>query len=452
LRAWASSAGTFRFSAGSVLDRDLAFPDTQAEQGEGMRIEPSDAATGPTLRPVAVAERVHTLDALRGIAILGILFVNIEYLKGSGMYRGMAGAATEPTGVDATVSFAVGWLVAGKFLSSFAILFGIGAALLLDRPSGTFEERRRLVRRRYALLVPLGLAHMVLLSPVDILLVYGIGGLFLVRFAHLLGHRLWIWAASLLAGSAAALAALAWWMTPRDASPGDPLEVAMQGFLMERADLAVEAFRGGTYADVVVANAWQAAFVQFGQLLTLPWILGLFLLGLAIARTLRLDALSSHRRELRVAAAVGLGIGLPVNLLLGQHGAMAMSSALSPTAGSPASAALSSATLSLGAPLLAVGYLASVALLAQRGSIAAPLARVGRVALSAYMLQSVLALVLFAGFGRYERFTIAEALLVALAIGGLVIVAASLWLRAFRIGPVEWVWRTATYRQRQRLR
>jgi uncharacterized protein len=419
-----------------------------------MLIEPADAAPAgqPTMRPVAVAERVHTLDVLRGVAILGILFVNIEYLKGTEMYRGMAGASTEPAGVDAAVSFAVGWLVAGKFLSSFAILFGIGAALMIDRPRGSFDDRRRLVRRRYGLLIPLGLAHMLLLSPVDILFVYGLAGLTLVRFVHLPTPRLWAWCAALLAGSAAAVAALAWWMTPASSGPDDLVEAAMQGFLLERADAAVEAFRAGTYADVVVANAWQAAVVQFGQLVTLPWILGLFLLGLATARTVRLEALSSHRRELRIAAVVGLGIGLPINLLLGHHGAMAMSSALSPTAGTPAAAALSSAALTLGAPLLAVGYLASIALLTERGWALGPIARVGRVALSAYLLQSLLVLVLFAGFGRYDRYTTSEALLLAVVIVGLVVVAASLWLRGFRVGPVEWLWRTAAYRQRQPLR
>jgi uncharacterized protein len=417
-----------------------------------MLIEPADTSTGPALRPVAAAERVHALDVLRGVAILGILFVHIEYLKGTGMYRGMAGAGTAPEGADAVVSFAVGWLVAGKFLSSLAILFGIGAALLFDRPRGTFLDRRRLVRRRYGLLAAVGLAHMVLLFPGDILFVYGIAGLALVRFAHLDNRRLWGWCVALLAGSAAAMAALAWWMTPTSTGGDDPLEEAMQGFLLERADLAVEAFRAGTYSDVVVANAWQAAIIQTGQLLTLPWIVGLFLLGFATARTVRLDSLPSHRRELRLAAVAGLGVGLPVNLLLGTHGAMAMSAALSPTAGTPTSAALTSVALLLGAPLLAAGYLASIALLMQRGWAARPLARVGRVALSAYLLQSLLALVLFAGFGRYERFSTTAALSVAVVIGSLVVVASTLWLRTFKIGPVEWVWRTATYRQRQPLR
>jgi uncharacterized protein len=341
--------------------------------------------------------------------------------------------------------------VAGKFLSSFAILFGIGAALLLGRPGGTRDDRSRLVRRRYALLIPLGLAHMLLLFPGDILFVYGIAGLVLLRFADLDTQRLWRWCIALLVGSAAAMAALGWWMTPASGS-NDPLEEVMQGFLLERANLAVEAFRVGSYADVVAANAWQAALIQTGQLVTLPWIVGLFLLGLATGRTMRLGALSSHRSDLRRAAIVGLGLGLPVNLLLGPHGAMAMSSALSPSSGPPWSSALSNVALMLGAPLLAVGYLAGLALLTERRWAMTPLARVGRVALSAYLLQSFLALVVFAGFGRYDRVSTSEALLVAVAIGGMVVIVASLWLRWFRIGPVEWVWRTVTHGQRQPLR
>jgi uncharacterized protein len=416
--------------------------------------EPADgAATGrTTIQPVTPAKRVHTLDVLRGVAILGILFVNIEYLKGTGMYRGMAGVATAPSAVDAVVSFAVGWLVSGKFLSSFAILFGIGAALLLDRPGGARDDRRRLLRRRYALLVPLGLAHMLLLFPGDILFVYGIAGLILLRFTDLDTQMLWRWCIALLVGSAVAMAALASWMTPASGGSDDPLAEVLQGLLLERADLAVEAFRVGSYADVVAANAWQAALIQTGQLVTLPWIVGLFLLGLATARTMRLGALSSHRRDLRLAAVIGLGLGLPVNLLLGPLGAMAMSSALSPGAGTPWSAAVSNVALMLGAPLLAVGYLAGLALLTERRWAMTPLARVGRVALSAYLFQSFLALVVFAGFGRYDRFSTSEALLMAVAIGGLVVIVASLWLRWFRIGPIEWMWRTVTYGQRQPLR
>jgi uncharacterized protein len=425
------------------------------EGAAAVATNPTDAGSAEllTMRPVSPGDRVPALDVLRGFAILGILLVNVEYLKGAGMYRGMAGASAEMrSGLDETVSFAVGWLVSGKFLSSLAILFGIGAALLLGRPGGSRPTRAHLLRRRYRLLALLGVAHMVLLSPVDILFVYGIAGLLLIRFAHLDTRRVWIWCAVLLSSSAAASVGLAWWMAPTTAGAAeDPFDEAMRSFLLERADLMVEAFVTGTYLDVVVANAWQAAVVQTGQLLTLPWILGLFLLGLAAGRTLRIDRLSSHRRELRLAAILGLGLGLTANLAVAPLGAMAMSSVLSP-GGTPTSAALAAAAVTLGAPLLAVGYLAGLTLLVERGRTLAPLGQVGRVALSAYLLQSALCLALFAGLGRYDRYTIVEALAVTAGVWILVVGMAVLWLRRFRLGPVEWLWRSAAYRQWQPLR
>jgi uncharacterized protein len=419
--------------------------------GEPTEVTPP---TGPLgLRPVAPAERVHALDVLRGLAILGILLVNIEYLRGTAMYRGMAGVSVDaPSGLDAAVSFAVGWLASGKFLSSLAILFGVGAGLLLARPGGSWPARQDLLRRRYRLLALLGVAHMLLLSPVDILFVYGIAGLLLVRFAHLHTRRLWTWCAVLLSSSAAASVALAWWMTPATTGGAeDPLDAAVRSFLLERADLAREAFRSGTYLDVLVANAWQAAIVQTGQLLMVPWILGLFLLGFAVARTLRIDQLRSHRRELRLAAIVGLGVGLPANLAVAPLGPMAMSSVLSPSGGSRTSAALAAAAMTLGAPLLAVGYLAVLTLLVERGRSVAPLGQVGRVALSAYLLQSALSLLLFAGFDRYDRSTTVEVLAIIVSVWAIVATCAVAWLRHVRAGPVEWLWRTATYGQRQPL-
>jgi uncharacterized protein len=76
----------------------------------------------------------------------------------------------------------MGWLAAGKFLSMFAILFGIGAAMITERAVRVGRSPRRLLTRRYGLLVGLGLAHMVLLFPGDILFLYGVAGLVLLAF------------------------------------------------------------------------------------------------------------------------------------------------------------------------------------------------------------------------------------------------------------------------------
>lgn len=110
----------------------------------------------------------------------------------------------------------------------------------------------------------------------------------------------------------------------------------------------------------------------------------------------------------------------------------------------------------VGAPVLAVGYLSLLTLIslrfAPRLGLLRPLAATGRMALSAYLLQSVLALIVFAGLGRYDRMTATSAMGVVAGIWLVVLVVCPLWLRWFRFGPVEWLWRSWTYRRWQPLR
>jgi uncharacterized protein len=93
-----------------------------------------------------------------------------------------------------------------------------------------------------------------------------------------------------------------------------------------------------------------------------------------------------------------------------------------------------------------------VALLVLRFGVPRRLAATGRMALTAYLTQSVAALVLFAGFGLYGTLGSATALLAVAGIWALLLIACPVWMRRFRYGPVEWLWRTATYGQRQPMR
>jgi uncharacterized protein len=109
---------------------------------------------------------------------------------------------------------------------------------------------------------------------------------------------------------------------------------------------------------------------------------------------------------------------------------------------------------SIAAPALAFFYGSSLVLLAQRAGLRRllqPLAAVGRTALSNYLLQSVIGTTLFYGYGLglYAVWGPAADLPLALAIFLLQAVASSLWLKPFRLGPAEWVWRSMTYRKIQ---
>jgi uncharacterized protein len=413
-----------------------------------MGTHPWEIAAERSADPIAPAARQPILDVLRGFALLGILLVNIEYLRGADLYLLMSGSPLPTGGAwDDALAFAIGWLVSGKFLASFAILFGVGAALMVGRTSRPTADPRRILVRRYLALMVLGLAHMVLLFPGDILFIYGLAGFALLGFVRLEVRRLLWWAGGVLGmavGAGVGVSAWLAWLGPPPAD--DPVARTMTDVLLERRAAAIEAFTSGGYGDVVVANTWEAALIQMGQLVTLPWILGLFLLGLAIGKSGVVTHPHRHEDRVRLVAAVGLGVGLPVNLAVGRLGPMAMGSVLSRTDDPTAIAILGSVGVTFGAPLLALGYLSAMTLLCLRIGPVRPLASLGRVALSAYLLQSLLALAVFAGLGLYERISTAQAIGITFAIWGVLLIAAPLWLRRFRSGPVEWLWRAVTYR------
>ena len=412
------------------------------------------AGEGPVaVAPTAPTEREPVLDVLRGVALLGILLINIEYMRSAGFYDAFVGAEPSTTLADRIVQFGMGWLAAGKFLSMFAILFGVGAALIADRAVRAGRSPRRLLARRYGLLVAFGLLHMVLLFPGDILFLYGLTGLALLPFVRKPARSVLRWGVGLVVVMTLLWAALTAAMAFAPAPPADHEGVVAQQEMFEGfQDQAVAAYTQGSYLDVIGANAVQSMVLQLGQLVMLPWILGLFLLGFAATRSGMVTDLAGNRALLRRLAAVGLGVGLPVNLLLGPVGPLWGGATLEQGVDNPGMLVLIAAVQLFGGPLLAVGYLAGAALLVQRFGVPRRLAATGRMALTAYLSQSVLALIVFAGFGLYGTLGSAQALLVVVGIWAALLIACPVWVRHFRYGPVEWLWRTATYRQRQPMR
>lgn len=399
---------------------------------------PGDTTPPAPLSPTPPPQRVETLDVLRGAAILGILLVNIELFRGSRLYAALAGQAPPRPPADEVAEFVIGWLVSGKFLSSFALLFGVGVALITARSQARGQPARPLLARRHAWLAVLGLAHILLLFSGDILFVYGVGGMLLLPFVGM-RTRAVRWAAAailgfyLLLGAGFAAATLA---------GADPAPPAATTFLLERGEAARVAFTEGGPGAQLAARAAEAALVQTQQLLAVPWILGLFLVGLAVGRTDLLHRLPERAGLLARVAAVAMPLGLVVNLPLGVAGI---------PAGSAADSVLGALALPArlaGAPLLAVGYLAGLAWLCQRPRVRArlrPLQRTGRMALTAYLLESVLCTGFFAGLGFYDELTLTAALAVVAGVWVVVVAACSAWLRVFPMGPVERLWRRLTY-------
>jgi uncharacterized protein len=298
-----------------------------------------------------------------------------------------------------------------------------------------------------------GLVHMLLLYPGDILLIYGVTGLILLAFVNLRPRAILLWAAGLLAAYTLSVVRLVRLFSYSASSEyvDEAGPVPWDDPLYELRTKAIAAFTQGTYSDIVSVHAAQALTLQGYQASALPWILALFLLGYAVGRTGILDELAAYRPLLRRGAFIGIVLGLLANIAVGYGGPLG---AFAGTVDPGATGILVAATLgqAIGAPLLAIGYLCALSLYCLRNGPIRPLAAVGRMALTAYLLQSALALAIIAGLRLYDQLSTTASLLVVAGIWAVLLVACPLWLSRFEFGPVEWLWRSLTYGRIQPMR
>jgi len=399
--------------------------------------------------PTPQSQRVDTLDVLRGFALMGILLVNIELFRGPVLFDLLAGRSAEVSRADEIAQFLVGWLASGKFISSFALMFGVGAAMMFERARAAGRRPRRLLARRYAWLLVFGLLHMFLLFPGDILFIYGLVGLLLLLFVKRTSRTVVWWAGVLLALNtlfllaSTALASLAP-ATPEADAAAEELAEMFSGL----SDRAVAAYTSGDVVAMAGARAWEVLIVQGGSIFVLPMVLALFLLGLAIGRSGLIANLARHRRWLRRASLVGLGGGLLLNVPVGMAGTLggaAVGPDVEVNVGLLAAAAVGQG---IGAPLLAIGYLSTLALACQNPAVLRRLGALrdtGRMALSGYILQSVLTSTFFVWLGFYGQLSLVASLGVVVAVWAVMLTTCSWWQRRWGRGPLERLWRRLTY-------
>ena len=416
-----------------------------AEGLDGGRLS-SSAGGGP----LPGSERAVVLDVLRGLALLGVLVANVALIAAPARETALS-ALDDAHPLDAAAEVVVAVLVTGKFYPLLALLFGVGLALQLGRPDGV-----RLVGRRLSVLLVIGLAHALLVWTGDILIVYALlGALVVAGFRRRSSGTLARWAIVLLAGPALfASGAVTGAELARVALPAFDAEMAAEDAdatarIRREAARLRTVYGDGSYADtladrVTTTPAAVAGGVGLGLLSVLPAML----LGVILVRHGLPAGLPARSPLLRRVRRWGLRVGLPSNVaavtalyLLGPRADAGLLLGVLPFAGS----------------VLALGYGATVALAVLDRSWAArlmPLAPVGRLALTNYLLGSVVATTIFSGYGLglYDRVGAATQVVLALLLFALQVLLSGWWVRRFRFGPAEWLWRSATYGRRQPFR
>ncbi len=408
--------------------------------------------------PVTAAERVRLLDALRGLALFGILIANFHAMALWGADGAPDPASLPTAATDRAADFLHVMLVEGKFYSIFSLLFGIGFAVQLGRAAERGEGVGRYAHRLLVLL-GIGLVHLVFVYTGDILALYALVGLLLVPLRRLPDRALLVSAAALLLVPVATYAL--YWLA--GVGVADPFWV-----LADWHAAWVGIPEGVTRYDVWASGDWSLFFLErrlgaFYRMADLvdqmrpAKVLALFLVGLWVGRRKLFARLDEAAPLLRRVALAGLGIGLPANALvawLDEQGVMF---------GGPPDFAGSGLGLvqvlayAAGVAPLALGYAALFALAWQSAwgrRATGWLAPAGRMALTNYLGQSLVMIALFFGAGLGLAGRVGPTLLWPLAL--LVVVAqaalSAAWLAQFRFGPAEWLWRSLTYGRAQPMR
>ncbi|MBH5398998.1 DUF418 domain-containing protein [Bradyrhizobium sp. CNPSo 4010] len=398
----------------------------------GSRTAPT--ASDAPAKPISSSERLDAIDVLRGLALFGVLAMNIVTIFRVSFFAPSLLNA-EPAGpLDRAVAAVLTVAVQSKAVALFSLLFGVGLAIQFERLAGN-PRRMILLVRRLVVLLGIGLVHLYLIWSGDILVHYALAGFVVLPF---LGGARW-----LMAGAALLLLGLD--VTMPVLPPIVPLPDAA-GMAALAAD-ATRAYGTGGFFDVLAFRIREVTVIFPLEVMALPATVALFLVGAFTWRSGVLRRASANRRSLFVVATFGILLG----------GGLSLAAAGQELFDWPSLGRAHPPVEQLGAVVLAVGYaaavIAAVNLSGGRRMLgwAAPL---GRMAFSNYLAQSVICGWIFYGYGlsQFGRFGVAATLAIGIFVYVAQVVFSAWWLRRYRFGPVEWLWRSCMYGAPQSMR
>ncbi len=382
--------------------------------------------------PVKEKDRIVWIDIVRGFAILGIFIVNIGAFSAPYfMYGGAEDAWNEP--IDQFVQIVIDVFFQGSFYTLFSILFGFSWQLMKDRLDIKGINYSAFLFRRQLILVGFGIIHAFLLWHGDILLSYGLVGLLLLLFIEVKDRTLIVWVVLLLGGSVSLLT-IGFYQV-RNLIEGTN-ETAISQAMENYSSNQLFVILGQNLEDWSIANSGTSFIFLIITLLPL------FLIGMYLARKRWLHEPGKHQQLLwRI-----LLVTFPLFILL-KLGPYSIDNPLW----------LSYLQDNLGGTASALFYLVFLTLLSQysRGLILIePFKYVGRMALSNYILQSIFCFILFygIGFGLYGSIKPSIAIFIVIGFYSLQVIGSKWWLSRFRFGPLEWVWRSLSYKKKQAIR
>jgi uncharacterized protein len=388
--------------------------------------------------PVSLSERILFIDILRGMALFGILAANMRaFVAPLDAYDNIG--VLFHSRADVLAQCFIDLFFQGKFISIFSFLFGLGFAIQLTRAKERDVRFLSFYPRRLLALALFGLIHGILIWAGDILLIYAFSGAILLLFRNRQQKTLLWWAGSLFALPfvvGTTFIGLYYtrfrphWMNPK---PTD----------MNKLYAVIHIYAHGTVRQILAQNwvEWKGELpTQFFAI----YAVGLFLLGMWVWRAGIVQRLDEYRPILKRVCAWCIPVGLVINAYVAIVNAVSAPDIVTP------SLMVASIIHFFGAHILAAGYISGLALIFMNANwrrILLPFAAVGRTALTNYLMESVLCTLFFYNYttGLYGRIGPALALVPTVVLYGAQVVVSNWWLKRYRFGPMEWLWRGMTY-------
>ncbi len=370
-------------------------------------------------QPVSLRERVHFLDIVRGFALLGIIIVNyfliVDSVKGFEMTS------------DDVLHNLVSWFAEGKFVTLFSFLFGVGFMIFMDRAAQKVDSPNKLFARRLSILLGFGILHITFVWVGDILSFYAISGFLLLAFYKRTAKTVLRWIIALIVFQ---------FLTPVFTMLYNVINTAGQKN-PNFSEFTLFSHSSLTYIESISARWTDMVTMAASSFHMIYSMFLMFLLGVYFVKMEFFKDMESKKpiwKRIWIISTIAFLI-TQSSILLDMFNFSNISSVLGQNGGLTGSMFYMStfAMLFLYVPQL-------------RGPMMI-FTKVGRMSLTCYLLHSIIGTVLFLryGFGLAGHIQSAGTFMFSLAVYFVLMIFSTLWLRRFKYGPMELIWRKLTY-------
>ncbi|WP_252502432.1 DUF418 domain-containing protein [Sporosarcina sp. Marseille-Q4943] len=376
-----------------------------------------------------IGNRIESLDILRGFALLGIFIANMLTFHSPYFYIDPYTYFSTPS--DMASYKLINLFVEASFYPIFAMMFGYGLNMQYEKAIANGKSYVPMMARRMAILMGIGLIHALFIWSGDVLFAYALMGFIMLAVVRV--PKKWLLSIALIVYL---LPTVLFIVGIYILTKLDPNQL-MEGFVdIQQIELAITAYAHGTYGEALIFRMSEWLIIGLtNSFLGIFMVLPLIMLGAAFSKWNLFERAAEMKGRIAVVGIITLAAGIFIKSWPYIDGYEFYNRLIQQL---------------IGGPILAIGYACVIILLCTLPifrTIFRPIGKAGRLSLTTYLMQSIIATLLFYGygFGLYGKVDLETGTMIAVGIFAIQVIFAELWLLKFRMGPFEWLWRKGTY-------